>query len=105
MTFPPQKPRPFELTAVAALRPGVVGCYGLFRRERWVLIGAGDVRARLLAHLAGDRPWEPADEPTHWVLVETSEYESAARDLVLACAPSCVGAFPPSSTTSPGGPS
>ena len=102
MRFPPQKPRPFELSAIAALRPGVLGCYGLFRRERWVLIGAGDVRARLLAHLEGDRPWEPVDEPTHWVLVETPEYETAARDLVVACAPTCVVPRP-AATTSPGG--
>ena len=103
MRFPPQKPQPFELATIAALRPGLLGCYGLFRRERWVLIGAGDVRACLLAHLDGDRPWEPKDEPTHWVVVETTEYQTAARDLVVACAPSCVVASPASSTTSPGG--
>ncbi len=89
MTFPPQKPQPFERAAVAALRVGVLGCYGLFQRERWVFIGAGDIRARLLAHLDGDRPWHAADEPTHWVAVETPAYASLARDLVVACAPVC----------------
>lgn len=104
MRFPHQKPQPFERAAIAALRPGMVGCYGLFHRERWVLIGTGDVRARLFAHLDGDRPWEPVEEPTHWVVVETSEYETAARDLVVACAPSCL-IRSPAATTSSGGPS
>jgi hypothetical protein len=104
VTFPPQKPQPFERSAVAGLRAGVVGCYGLFRRERWVYIGTGDIRARLLAHLDGDRPWLAGDEPTHWVVIETSEYETAARDLVIACAPSCI-VRSPAVTTSSGGPS
>lgn len=104
MTFPPQKPQPFERAAVAGLRAGVVGCYGLFHRERWVYIGTGDIRSRLLAHLDGDRPWLADDEPTHWVVIETPEYETAARDLVVACAPSCI-VRSPAATTSPGGPS
>lgn len=104
MRFPPQKPQPFELTAITALQPGAMGCYGLFHRERWVLIGTGDLRARLLAHLDGDRPWEPVDAPTHWVVVETPEYERAARDLVVACAPSCT-VRPPAAIPSSGGPS
>ncbi len=100
--FPPQKPQPFEITAIAALRPGLIGCYGLFSRERWVLIGAGDVRACLLAHLDGDRPWGSADAPTHWVVVETPEFETAARDLVVACAPSCLARSSASITSSGG---
>ena len=89
MTFPPQKPQPFERAAVAAIPDGLLGCYGLFCRDRWVYIGAGDIRARLLAHLEGDRPWALAEQPTHWVAVETRNYEAVARDLVLACGPSC----------------
>ena len=73
----------------------MLGCYGLFCRDRWVYIGMGDVRARLFAHLDGDRPWLGIDEPTHWVVLETSEYEAVGRDLVLACSPVCV---PPSPT-------
>lgn len=74
---------------MVGLRVGVLGCYGLFRRERWVYIGTGDIRARLLAHLDGDRPWLGGDEPTHWVALETSEYEAVGRDLVVACGPVC----------------
>jgi hypothetical protein len=89
VTFPPQKPKPFDRDAVATFHAGVMGCYGLFCRDRWVYIGAGDIRQRLLAHLDGDRPWTLADQPTHWVAVETPEYEAVERDLVLACGPVC----------------
>ena len=102
MTFPPQKPQPFERSAVAGLRAGVLGCYGLFRRERWVYIGTGDIRARLLAHLDGDRPWRVGDEPTHWVVLETSEYETVGRDLVVACGPVCAPVSPTSISVSGG---
>jgi hypothetical protein len=98
-TFPTQKPKPFNWETVAAFPVGVPGCYGLFCRDRWVYIGTGDIRQRLLAHLDGDRPWLAADEPTHWVCVETVEYEAHARDLVVACGPICpVGPTIPSSS-------
>lgn len=89
VTFPPQKPQPFARDAVAALRVGILGCYGLFCHDRWVYIGQGDIRARLLAHLDGERPWLAADQPTHWVALETADYEAVARDLVIACGPVC----------------
>ncbi len=92
MPFPPQKPQPFDRGAVESLRSGVVGCYGLFRRDRWVYIGAGDIRARLLAHLDGDSPWILRHRPTHWVAVETADYEAVEREFVLACDPVCVPA-------------
>jgi hypothetical protein len=67
----------------------VVGCYGLFRRDRWIYIGTGDIRQRLLAHLEGDSPSILRQRPTHWVAVETADHESLERELVLACDPVC----------------
>jgi len=89
MPFPPQKPQPFERASVEAVATGTVGCYGLFRKDRWVYIGKGDIRQRLLAHLQGDNPWLVDHQPTHWVAVETVDYDSAERELVLACDPVC----------------
>jgi len=89
MIFPPQKPRLFDRASVEAFAAGIVGCYGLFCRDRWVYIGAGEIRERLLAHLDGDHPWTANHQPTHWVLVETAEYATVANDLVLACGPVC----------------
>lgn len=95
MTFPSQPPKRFARDAIAALSGGVVGCYGLFRRDRWVFIGGGDIRAGLLAHLDGAPPWTADDAPTHWVAVETPDYETTARRLIRACRPSCNAAPSP----------
>jgi hypothetical protein len=89
MPFPPQKPKPFDRASVEGLSAGVVGCYGLFRLDRWVYIGAGDIRQRLLAHLDGDIPSILRQQPTHWVALETADYEAVATNLVLACDPVC----------------
>jgi len=89
MSFPPQKPKSFDRESVVALRSGVLGCYGLFRRDLWIYIGKGDIRQRLLAHLDGDRPWTLHHQPTHWVAVETDQYHALERELVLTCGPVC----------------
>lgn len=89
MPFPPQKPKTFDRPSVESLSPGAVGCYGLFREDRWVYIGKGAIRERLLAHLAGDAPWTSPDGPTHWVAVETSDYDALLKELIVACNPLC----------------
>lgn len=89
MPFPPQKPKRFDRPSVEQLPSGAVGCYGLFRRDRWVYIGKGNIRDRLLAHLDGDSPAILDQQPTHWVAVEAADYEKLLRDLILACEPVC----------------
>jgi hypothetical protein len=97
--FPPQKPQPFDRASIQGLRSGAVGCYGLFRRDRWVYIGRGDIRRRLLAHLDGDDPSILHERPTHWVAVETADPEALERELVLACDPVCNGTGSAASST------
>lgn len=89
MPFPPQRSRPFDRASVESLRSGAVGCYGLFRRDQWIYIGKGDIRQGLLAHLDGASPGILHHRPTHWVAVETANYEALERELVLACDPVC----------------
>ena len=89
MPFPPQKPKPFQRKSVESLPSGVVGCYGLFRKDRWVYIGKGDIRRALLAHLDGEIPWGLRDRPTHWVAVETADCDAVEQELVLTCDPVC----------------
>ncbi len=67
MPFPAQQPRAFNRPNVEAINPGQAGCYGLFREGRWVYVGKGDIRARLLAHLGGDNSCITRGRPTHWV--------------------------------------
>ena len=89
MPFPPQRPKPFDRPSVETLNAGLVGCYGLFREDRWVYIGKGQIRERLLAHLDGDDPSILQSGPTHWVAVETADYDTLQRELVVACSPVC----------------
>ena len=89
MPFPPQKPKPFDRKSVESLRPGQIGCYGLFRKDRWVYIGKGDIRQRLLGHLAGDIVRVLHSRPTHWVSVETADCDALEAELILACDPIC----------------
>jgi hypothetical protein len=89
MPFPPQKPKRFDRPSVEQLRAGAVGCYGLFRQDRWVYIGKGNIRERLLAHLDGDSPSILEQHPTHWVAVEAADYDVLVRELVLTCEPLC----------------
>jgi hypothetical protein len=74
---------------VESFSPGAVGCYGLFREDRWVYIGKGPIREQLLAHLGGDAPWTVQNGPTHWVAVETPDYDALQKELVLTCNPVC----------------
>lgn len=67
MPFPAQQPRIFNRQNVEAITPGQAGCYGLYRQGRWVYVGKGDIRVRLLAHLNGDDPCIAKGKPTHWV--------------------------------------
>jgi hypothetical protein len=87
--FPPQKPKPFDRKSVESLRPGTIGCYGLFRKDRWVYIGKGDIRQRLLGHLDGDLLRVLHNHPTHWVALETADLDTAEAELVLDCDPIC----------------
>ncbi len=89
MPFPPQQPRQFNRKNIEAITPGQKGCYGLFRSERWVYIGKGDIRQRLLDHLNGDNPCINRQSPTHWVDVVTSDYDEMEKRLIREYQPVC----------------
>lgn len=72
-----------------SLRPGLIGCYGLFRKDRWVYIGKGDIRQRLLGHLGGDIMRVLQNRPTHWVAMETADCDAVEQELIIACDPIC----------------
>jgi hypothetical protein len=56
MPFVQQTPRIFNRENVEALNPNQLGVYGLFKQGKWIHVGKGDIRQRLLAHLNGDNP-------------------------------------------------
>ena len=89
MPFPQQDPRPFNRTNIEALNRNQMGCYGLFRQDRWIYVGKGDIRQRLLDHLNGDNPCITRERPTHWMDVVTSDHDNREKQLIVELSPSC----------------
>jgi hypothetical protein len=90
MPFPNQTPREFTRANIEAITPGQKGCYGLFRSGgRWIYVGKGDIRDRLLAHLRGDNPCIATTQPTHWVDVVTADLDNEEKRLIVELSPSC----------------
>jgi hypothetical protein len=79
----------FTRTDIEALHPGQMGVYGLYNQIRWVYIGSGDIRQRLLDHLGGDNSCITAQRPTHWVAEVTINYIQREKELIVEYDPIC----------------
>jgi len=89
MPFPKQDARPFARQHIEAIKPGLLGCYGLFGGGQWIYVGKGDIRARLLAHLNGDNPCITRMAPTHYVDAVTPDMDRMEKQLILELEPAC----------------
>lgn len=91
MSFPQQTPRFFTRQDVLSLNPNQFGVYGIFNQFRWIYVGKGDIRERLLAHLNGDIPAILAAGPTHWVgeVCGQLSMHNREKQLILVCGPHC----------------
>ncbi len=91
MAFIPQTPRVLNRANVLAINPNQLGVYGIYKQGQWIYVGKGDVRQRLLAHLAGDNPAIFAAYPTHWVDEVCSDPQMSVREkqLILELNPLC----------------
>jgi len=87
MPFPPQTPRSFTRAAIEALSPNQNGVYGIFRQDCWIYVGRGDIRDRLLSHVAGNNPAMTAQRPTHFVASVTANDVALERQLILELRP------------------
>ncbi len=87
MPFPTQTPRLFTKAAIELLNPNQNGVYGIFRHDRWIYVGRGDIRTRLLSHFAGNNPAITAQGPTHFVAMVTRNDETIERQLILELQP------------------
>ena len=83
------KAREYNRNNVLALNPNQMGVYGLFKPNRWVYIGSGDIRQRLLDHLNGDNPCIAREAPTHWIDEVTANYISREKELMIEYNPIC----------------
>lgn len=90
MSFIQQTPRAFSRQDIEALNLNQNGVYGLFKQGRWVYVGKGDIRTRLLAHLNGDNQYITREIPTHWVgEVISGDPSNREKELILELRPSC----------------
>lgn len=87
MPFPTQSPRPFTQAGIEWLKPNQNGVYGIFRADRWIYVGRGDLRTRLLSHLNGGNPAITAQRPTHYVTLVTANDVDAEKRLILELQP------------------
>jgi hypothetical protein len=88
MPFPQQEPRTFTKAGIEWLAPNQRGCYGIFKAGLWVYVGkTGDLRARLLEHLAGDNPRITREYPTHFVTLLTANEVWHEKRLILELDP------------------
>lgn len=83
MSFIQQTPRAFIKQNVESLNPNQFGVYGIFNQNRWIYVGKGDIRKRLLDHLNGDNPCILNAQPTHWVDETCSESRMDIREKQL----------------------
>lgn len=89
MPFNSNNVRPFSRTEVEALTPGQMGVYGLFKQNRWVYVGSGDIRDRLLKHLGGDNPCITEEAATSWIDEVRADYIEREKELIIELAPAC----------------
>lgn len=89
MPFPTQDPRLFIRSQIESITPRQMGCYGIYNATKWISIGKGDIRDRLLAHLNGENDCITRHQPTLVVTVVTNDMDATERSLILEYRPVC----------------
>lgn len=82
-------PKAYTKANIESLKTGSIGCYGLYRKDTWIYIGRGDIRARLLDHLGNDNPCITREKPTTWVDVVTADDVAEEKHLITQFDPIC----------------
>jgi len=90
MPFPNQPTRAFSKDEVLALNPNQNGVYGIFNASRWIYVGRGDIRDRVLRHVGGDIPCILKSVPTGWVAeVVVGDASAREKQLIMELKPMC----------------
>jgi len=92
MPFPDQVLQEFTKETIQRLSPDLRGCYGILADGKYLYVGKGQVRGRLLDHLNGDKPCILNGNPTHFVGAKTtsqSETDELEKELIRELDPPC----------------
>ncbi len=90
MPFVQQTGKPFTRVEIESLKPGQYGVYGIFQNGgRWIYVGMGDIRDRLLDHLNGDSPCITRNGPTHFYAEVNTDAERREAELIRELQPIC----------------
>jgi hypothetical protein len=89
MPFPKQNAKTFTQASIENLTPKQMGVYGLYRQDKWIYIGKGDIRQRLLDHLNGDNYCIVREKPTNWIVEVTTNMDEREKELILEFNPIC----------------
>lgn len=87
--FVQQNSQTFTRANIEVITPGQMGVYGIFKTNRWIYVGRGDIRNRLLAHFNGDNTCITGELPTHYVDEVTTSYIQRETDLIRELTPAC----------------
>lgn len=82
-------PREFTRAGIEGITPNQMGVYALYKTNRWIYVGRGDIRARLLDHLNGDNACINREHPTHWVDEVTANHVERERQVIVELNPVC----------------
>jgi len=89
MPFENDKPWLFNRQAIESFASSQTGVYAIYNAQKWIYIGRGDIRQRLLDHLAGDIPSINTNTPTHFRAEITGDSIKREKQLLREYAPAC----------------
>lgn len=81
--------RPFTKDNILALKASQYGVYGIHNGVKWLYVGKGDIRMRMLAHYNGDIPSLWRYSPVKWCAVVTSNADALEKAEIIRLQPLC----------------
>ncbi len=82
--------RPYTEERILRLDPNQNGVYGIFRGDKAVYIGSGDIEDRMLRHINGDNPCIIQNTPNQWTAeLVSGDPEPREGELIREYRPIC----------------
>ncbi len=79
----------FTREGIQALPSGLMGVFGIYRKDTWIYIGRGDIRVELLRYLGGENLCITAQGPTAFIYEATSNHIEREKQLLREIATAC----------------